>query len=81
MLGVITNGIVDRSDLPASPIGIFVANLIFNVALGVVIYVAFGGLRLLRSGARCTDHTETDPADVPPRVAAARLSPSNRGPQ
>ena len=63
MLGVITNGIVDRSDLPASPIGIFVANLIFNIALGVVIYVAFGGLRLLRSGARCTDHTETDPAD------------------
>jgi Na+/H+ antiporter NhaD/arsenite permease-like protein len=65
VLGVITNGIVDRSDLPASPIGIFVANLIFNVALGVVIYIAFGGLRLLRSGARCTDHTETDPDDVP----------------
>ena len=63
VLGVITNGIVDRSDLPGSPIGIFVANLIFNIALGAVIYVAFGGLRLLRSGARCTDHTETDPAD------------------
>ena len=63
VLGVITNGIVDRSDLPGSPIGIFLANLIFNIALGAVIYVAFGGLRLLRSGARCTDHTETDPAD------------------
>jgi di/tricarboxylate transporter len=56
VLGVITNGIVDRSDLPGSPIGIFVANLIFNVALGVVIYLGFGGLALLRSGARCADH-------------------------
>ena len=60
VLGVITNGIVDRSDLPGSPIGIFVANLIFNIALGVIIYVAFGGLQLLRSGARCAEHTETD---------------------
>jgi di/tricarboxylate transporter len=55
VLGVITNGIVARSDLPGSPIGIFVANLIFNVALGAVIYVGFGGLQLIRSGARCSD--------------------------
>jgi di/tricarboxylate transporter len=26
----------------------------------VIIYVAFGGLQLLRSGARCAEHTETD---------------------
>lgn len=55
VLGVITNGIVERSDLPGSPIGIFVANLIFNVALGAVIYVGFGGLQLIRTGARCSD--------------------------
>ena len=66
VLGVITNGIVDRSALPASPIGLFVANLVFNIALGAVIYVAFGGLRLLRSGLRCTDHSETVPGDEPP---------------
>ena len=65
VLGVITNGIVDRSDLPGSPIGIFVANLVFNIALGVVIYVAFGGLKLIRSGARCSDHTEADPDHEP----------------
>ncbi len=63
VLGVITNGIVDRSELPGSPIGLFVANLVFNLALGVVIYFAFGGLRLLKSGARCLDD-DTDP-DVP----------------
>jgi di/tricarboxylate transporter len=63
VLGVITNGIVDRSELPGSPIGLFVANLVFNLALGVVIYFAFGGLRLLKSGARCGDD-DTDP-DVP----------------
>ena len=68
VLGVITNGIVDRSELPGSPIGLFLANLVFNLALGVVIYFAFGGLRLLKSGARCSDD---DPiADVPAGAAA-----------
>ena len=68
VLGLITNGIVDRSALPGSPVGIFVANALFNVALGVVIYVAFGGLRLIREGARCSDGDLTDP---PPGGASA----------
>jgi Na+/H+ antiporter NhaD/arsenite permease-like protein len=55
VLGVITNGIVGRSGLPGSPAMLFFANLAFNVALAVIIYVAFGGLRLLRSGERCSD--------------------------
>lgn len=53
VLGVITNGVVEGSGLPGSPMGIFLANAAFNVVLGVVIYVAFGGLRLIKSGARC----------------------------
>lgn len=63
VLGVITNGIVDRSGLPGSPTGLFLANLAFNVALAVVIYVAFGGLRLLRSGRRCAPESAPDAAD------------------
>ncbi|CAN5451842.1 SLC13 family permease [soil metagenome] len=55
VLGLITNGIVDRSDLPGSPMGNFLANAVFNLVLGVIIYVAFGGLRLIREGARCED--------------------------
>ncbi|MBS1696065.1 MAG: hypothetical protein JST91_28040 [Actinobacteria bacterium] len=64
VLGVITNGIVDRSGLPGSPTTLFLANLAFNVALAVVIYVAFGGLRLLRAGGRCAAE-EAAPADEP----------------
>jgi di/tricarboxylate transporter len=62
VLGLITNGIVDRSDLPGSPMGLFLANAAFNLVLGVVVYVAFGGLRLIRDGARCVGH---DPDDLP----------------
>jgi di/tricarboxylate transporter len=53
VLGVITNGVVERSGLPGSPMGIFLANAAFNIVLGAIVYVAFGGLRLIRSGARC----------------------------
>lgn len=60
VLGIITNGIVDSSDLPSSPLGIFLANAAFNVVLGIVIYLGFGGLRLIREGARCTDE-QPDP--------------------
>jgi hypothetical protein len=59
VLGLITNGIVDRSDLPGSPMGLFLANAAFNLVLGVVVYVAFGGLRLIRDGARCADDDRT----------------------
>jgi di/tricarboxylate transporter len=68
VLGLITNGIVDRSDLPGSPMGIFMANAVFNIVLGVVIYIAFGGLRLIRSGARCS---EDDLGDSGPGGASA----------
>jgi di/tricarboxylate transporter len=61
VLGVITNGVVERSGLPGGPMGIFVANAVFNIVLGVIVYVAFGGLRLIRSGARCSVEESTVP--------------------
>jgi di/tricarboxylate transporter len=60
VLGLITNGIVERSDLPGSPLGIFLANAAFNLVLAVVVYVAFGGLQLIKLGNRCS---EDDPGD------------------
>lgn len=59
VLGVITNGVVERSDLPGSPTFLFLSNAVFNLALGAVIYFALGGLTLIREGKRATE----DPAD------------------
>jgi len=47
-LGAIVNGTVARSGLRVHPIALFGANFIYNVMLGLVIYVSFGGAELLR---------------------------------
>jgi di/tricarboxylate transporter len=47
-LGAIVNGTMARSGLPSHPIAVFAANFIYNVMLGLVIYVSFGGVELLR---------------------------------
>lgn len=47
-LGVIVNGTMERNGLTPEPLTLFAANLGYNVALGVVIYLCFGGLELLR---------------------------------
>jgi di/tricarboxylate transporter len=47
-LGAIVNGTVQRSGFAISPVRLFVANFLYNVALGLVIYFAFGGLELWR---------------------------------
>jgi di/tricarboxylate transporter len=47
-IGAIVNGTVARSGLPGHPIAVFAANFIYNIVLGLVIYVSFGGVDLLR---------------------------------
>ena len=90
VLGVITNGIVDTSRLPGSPTVLFASNLVFNLVLAVVIYVSFGGMKLLRSGARCpvTDSSAPAPIASPPgsggdggalKTKAPELATSVRG--
>ncbi len=44
---VIANGVLQSRDLPASPGLLFFYCFTFNLLLAVVVYVAFGGLRLL----------------------------------
>lgn len=46
-VGAIVNGTMARSGLPAHPIALFGANVIYNVLLGLVIYTSFGGAELL----------------------------------
>jgi di/tricarboxylate transporter len=48
--GVIVNGVVSDSGLPQGEITLFLSSLIFNLLIGIVMFVLFGGLALLRSG-------------------------------
>ncbi len=43
--GVTVNGIIAKTDLDASPIAIFLASLIFNLAIAVVLSIVLGGNR------------------------------------
>ncbi|HET6626142.1 MAG TPA: SLC13 family permease [Nocardioidaceae bacterium] len=45
--GSITNDIVEKSDLPGSPLTLFLASLLFNLAIAIVGFVIFGGRQLL----------------------------------
>ena len=46
--GSTTNGVVERSGLPGSPVTLWVSSLLFNTLLSVVVFFLFGGRRLLR---------------------------------
>ena len=48
LLGATVNGTLTRGGLEPQPILLFLANASYNVTLGVVIYLAFGGLRLVK---------------------------------
>lgn len=47
--GVIANGVLDSQGLPQAPVLLFVNSLAFNTVVAAFVFVAFGGLRLLRS--------------------------------
>lgn len=53
IFGTITNQVVERNDLPGSPVLLFLSSLVFNVVLGVVCFFLFGGRELI--GKRDTD--------------------------
>ena len=46
--GVIVNGVVARADLPSNEIALFLASLVFNTLVAVIVFIVFGGLPLLR---------------------------------
>lgn len=47
--GSIVNGIVDRNHLDGSPVFLFLASLVMNTAIAVVLFVVLGGTRLSRA--------------------------------
>ena len=48
--GVIVNGVVARADLPTNPIALFLASLVANLVIAIVVFFVFGGRALLRRG-------------------------------
>lgn len=70
--GVIVNGVVSDAGLPQGEIALFLSSLIFNILIGIAMFVLFGGLALLRSGR--VSATEADE-----RATAQRSTPTADG--
>jgi di/tricarboxylate transporter len=65
IFGTITNQVVERNDLPGSPVLLFLASFVFNVALGLICFLLFGGRELLgkRDLGRGLESKDGTPAD------------------
>src|SRR5919107_1311208 len=63
IFGAITNGVVGRSGLPGSPLGLFLASYVFNTLLSVGVFFMFGGRQLVhrRAGAEFGGHEGGEP--------------------
>lgn len=67
VFGVITNGVVERSELPGNPGLLWASSFLFNALLSVFVFVLFGGRELL------SRRVEADePADSSSEVDGAR---------
>jgi hypothetical protein len=64
--GVITNGVLSSNNLPQSPGLLFVNSLIFNTLVAALVFVAFGGLGLLRKRADSEEFVEKDTVNGDP---------------
>lgn len=67
--GGITNGIVERAGLPGDETALFLASLLFNLAVSVGVFLAFGGARLIgrRDGVAHDEFEEGGRASLPVR--------------
>ncbi|SMD09603.1 SLC13 family permease [Kibdelosporangium aridum] len=74
IFGGITNGVVERSNLPGSPMTLFIASFVFNLLLSVAVFVIFGGRQLL--GQKAQD--ELSPTSGPGTVQAPVRLDHNR---
>jgi di/tricarboxylate transporter len=69
VFGVITNGVVERSDLPSSPVLLWVSSFLFNALLSVVVFVLFGGRELLRRRVEESEEPRTPEPEAEPEPA------------
>ncbi|GHC51605.1 SLC13 family permease [Streptomyces flavofungini] len=85
VFGSITNGVVERNDLPGNPGLLFLMSFLFNVALSVVAYFLFGGRHLI--GRRAADGAPgTEAGSVletagPPGTGGAPAAPAGTAPK
>ncbi|HEY3576079.1 MAG TPA: SLC13 family permease [Arthrobacter sp.] len=80
--GVTVNGIIAKTDLEASPMAIFLASFIFNLAIAVVLFIVLGGSKLLftKSGRLVEQAAESRMAvSVGARAAGVSLQGSGSG--
>lgn len=63
IFGTITNQVVERNDLPGSPVLLFLASFAFNFILGLICFFLFGGRELL--GKRDLGHGLEDKDGAP----------------
>lgn len=56
--GVITNGVLSSNNLPQAPGLLFLNSLVFNTLVAALVFLAFGGLNLLRKRADSEEFSE-----------------------
>lgn len=59
--GTIVNGVVDNNHLPGSPLVLFLGSLVVNTVIAVIVFVLFGGLRLVKEDRRPADTAVREP--------------------
>ncbi len=76
IFGSITNGVVERNNLPGSPLGLFVASYVINFLLSVFVFFLFGGKALLSR--RAEDAVDEDEllVEEPQEMAGAGRRPT-----
>lgn len=75
IFGSITNGVVERNQLAGSPLTLFLASFGFNLVLGAVSFVIFGGMRA--GGWRQPDQADGAPGAGAPDMQAAGTGSGN----
>jgi di/tricarboxylate transporter len=75
--GTITNDAVQAAELPGSPLILFLSSFFFNLAIGVVSFVIFGGLSLIRR--RTDDVAGANAADGGGGLSPAGVSGGGAG--
>ncbi|GAA2083316.1 SLC13 family permease [Streptomyces albiaxialis] len=76
VFGTITNGVVERNDIPGSPATLFLVSLAFNLVLNALAFTLFGGRRLIGHRVRPERGPEPDTGGAAPSV---RPSPGTGG--
>jgi di/tricarboxylate transporter len=88
--GTIVNGIVERNNLPGSPVVLFLASLAMNTAVAAILFVLLGGTKLSRTrelatagpgtGVPASPTAATSHSSAPPATASFADTAAPSGP-